>query len=194
MLTISAALALFISVMPVASGSEFEPDSIAGSLSEMYAVIADDLVAAARRMPAEKYGYRPTTEVRSFGQIVAHLAGSQFLYCAQAKGARFDPALLTKLGPVRKYSEATAASPPLDAPSKDELVALLDHGVAYCKETYGGMTDAAAVEAIGQGDRRTIRFRPLAENVAHSNEHYGNLVTYLRLEGLVPPSTERRKP
>jgi uncharacterized damage-inducible protein DinB len=170
-------------------------DTVSGNLVDLYAVVSGDLVAAARKMPADRYDYRPTPDVRSFGEIIGHLAGSQFLYCAQAKGGGFDRALATRLGPIRTYADGPtggANAVPTAAPSKETLVALLEEGVAFCRPIYDAMTDAAVVEPIGRGSQRTIRFRRLVENVAHDNEHYGNLVTYLRLNGLVPPSTERQ--
>jgi hypothetical protein len=171
------------------------PTSVSGNLADMYAVISGDIVAAARAMPEAKFDYRPTPDVRSFGQIVGHLLGSQFIYCAQAKGlgiGMMDKALLRRLGPIRTYAEAPTGTV-VAAPSKETILGLLDEGMAFCKEAYGPMTDAAAVEMIGKPGRLSLRLRPLMDNVAHNNLHYGNLVTYLRLNGLVPPSTERQK-
>jgi uncharacterized damage-inducible protein DinB len=187
-----ALLAALVLVPAIVTAQTPPVRPIMASLGGMYASVAADLSAAAERMPEESYEYRPTAAVRSFGQIVAHVAGAQFLYCAQAAGALFDRELLAKLGPMRRYSEAPAGAPDVKPPSKSALVALLNEGIAYCASVYATTTDAAAAKPVTMGGRETIRGRPLFENVAHNNEHYGNLVTYLRVNGLVPPSTERR--
>jgi uncharacterized damage-inducible protein DinB len=79
--------------------------------------------------------------------------------------------------------------------AKAGLVKALNDSIAYCDGVYGTMTDAAVVEMVkmGQGEKATqaMRGRPLIGNISHDNEHYGNIVTYLRIKGIVPPSTER---
>jgi hypothetical protein len=175
-------------VTPVLAG---EP-TFSAAAREMHTTMARDVVAAARVMPGDGFAYRPTPDVRSFGQIIGHVAGSQFLYCLQAGGPKFDRALIERLEPVRKHTDPAAPAPD-PAPSKEVLVALLDDGVAYCDAVHAAMTDAAAVAPVTIGARETIRIRPLLDNIAHTNEHYGNLVTYLRERGLVPPSTARSR-
>jgi uncharacterized damage-inducible protein DinB len=162
------------------------PPEAAGvrELGELFAATAADLAAAAEQMPEEAYGYRPTPAMRSFGQILAHVAGSQFLYCAQASGARLERELVARLEPLRRYSEAPAPDAE-SAPAKTTLVALLSGGIAFCDPVYRQASDPAAAG-------RTPRARPLLENLAHTSLHYGTLSVYLRLQGLVPPSTARR--
>jgi uncharacterized damage-inducible protein DinB len=183
-------IASLLSVSMLWAGTAAE-QTLRQSLSEMFETIAADFIAAARQMPADEYAYRPTPAVRTFGQIVAHVAGSQFLYCAQAAGRRFDGDVIARLEPVRRYSERVEASTGEPVPSREALVALLDEGVAYCRTALGEMTDAQLVETVTSRGRERIRARPFLENIAHTNEHYGNIVTYLRERGLVPPSTQR---
>ncbi len=172
-----------------AAAAPAEPTLVA-AVSEMYATVSADFVAAAKLMPAASYDYRPTPDVRAFGQIVGHVAGSQFLYCMQGGGAKFDRTLIARLDPIRRYADpATPSSEP--APAKDVVVALLEDGVRYCEAVLTGLTDASALAPITLGARQVSRVRPLLDNIAHTNEHYGNIVTYLRERGLVPPSTSR---
>jgi uncharacterized damage-inducible protein DinB len=75
--------------------------------------------------------------------------------------------------------------------TKAELVAALAKAVAYCDEVYGAMTDEKALALVKAGRTDMPAAALLFRNVSHTNEHYGNLVTYMRIKGLVPPSTER---
>ena len=135
---------------------------------------------SADQMPETEYGLRPTSQVRTFGQILAHIAGSNYVLCAAAKGER-NPH-------TEDEFEKTATT-------KAAIVTALNESLAYCDAAYDTLTDAAAVQLVtlpfdgGQG----IRVLPLMENTTHLNEHYGNLVTYFRVGGMVPPSTRRQQ-
>jgi uncharacterized damage-inducible protein DinB len=155
--------------------------SAGAELAGAFAVIAGDLRAAAEKMPAELYGFRPADGVRDFGQIIAHVAGGQFLYCSQAANQRLEPAVGKKLNDVRPFSDVETARN-ARVFEKAELVALLAESTAYCDKIYSNPSTST-----GTG------VKALVGNIAHANEHYGNLVTYLRMKGLVPPSTERRR-
>jgi uncharacterized damage-inducible protein DinB len=162
--------------LPGAAVGQQSPVSPAAALAQAFDTVAGDLRAAAEKMPAEDYGFRPVDGVRSFGQILAHVSGGHFLYCSQAAGTRLSPGLAKRLNDVRPFSDVETESKarPL---AKDELITLLAESIAFCEAVYDG--------EAGRSDA-------LIGNVAHANEHYGNLVTYLRLRGIVPPSTERR--
>jgi hypothetical protein len=157
----------------------FVPATAAAQTATRFAgafdVVSLDLAESAALMPADKYGYRPTPEVRSFGQIVAHVTGGQFLYCSQATGTKPPPDVFARLGAMRPFSDVATESKGR-AYQKDELVAFLAESIAFCKTAY----TAAGASA-----------RVLVDNIAHSSEHYGNLVIYLRQNGIVPPSTAR---
>ena len=126
------------------------------------------LLAAAEQMPEADYAFRPTPEVRTFGQLVAHIAEYQFIYCGQVKGEQQQPTIER------------------DKHTKAELIAALRQGFAYCDPVYTQITDAAGAQTTG---RRT-KLVQLMVNVSHNNEHYGNIVTYMRLRGKVPPSSQ----
>ena len=74
---------------------------------------------------------------------------------------------------------------------KAALVAAIKGATAYCDAVYKAQTDASLSEMVTMGQNQQPRGQLLVQNISHSNEHYGNLVTYMRLKGLVPPSTER---
>jgi uncharacterized damage-inducible protein DinB len=135
-----------------------------------------DVVAAAQKMPEENYSFKPTPEVRSFGQLVGHVADANFMFCALVSGETMP----------QKDIEKTKTS-------KADLVAALKESVAYCNKVYDGMTDAKGAELTKFMDFKLARLSVLTVNTAHTDEHYGNMVTYMRLKGLVPPTSENQQ-
>ena len=140
-----------------------------------WAAVTGYVLRSAEKMPEENYAFRPTPEVRSFGAILAHIADEHYLVCSADKGEKKDMAV-----------EKTKST-------KAEIVAALKDSVAYCDASYDALTDARATESIPFYGRGRARIGALQFNVLHDFEHYGNLITYLRLKGLVPPSSEPRK-
>jgi uncharacterized damage-inducible protein DinB len=155
--------------------------SMAASVKSMHAVIRRNLADAAAAMPAEDYGFKPTPQVRSFGELIGHLINGNFYFCSQARGE--------KMPSPTNYEKVA---------DKAALVKALGEALAYCDATYDATTDANAGEMVtvqGQtGSKPTTRGLVLVFNTTHNNEHYGNLVVYLRLKGHVPPSTARVQP
>lgn len=147
---------------------------LSAAIKGMFDGVKRNIVEAADKMPEADYGFKPTPEVRSFGEIVGHLANANFLFCSQAKGEK-SPA-------TENFEKKTA---------KADLSKGLKDSVAYCDGVYGSLTDASGMEMVKAGNSEVPRSAPLIRNMAHNNEHYGNLVTYLRLKNIVPPSTER---
>ena len=138
--------------------------------------VKNNVVRAAEKMPEENYAFKPVPEVRSFGQLTGHIADSQFMICSAAKSEKRDPAGVEKT-----------------KTTKADLVAALKESVSYCDSAFADLTDAKAVEMVKMFGRERSRLAALYANTSHSNEHYGNLVTYMRIKGLVPPSSEPRK-
>lgn len=134
-----------------------------------------NLVKAAEKMPEEHYSFRPTPEVRTFGQLVGHVADAQYLFCGAVKG-----------GEVPKPGVEKSKT------SKADLVAALKEAMAYCDATYSGLTDADAATNVKFFGRERTKLSVLNFNMGHNFEHYGNIVTYMRIKGLVPPSSEGR--
>ena len=134
-----------------------------------------NLTQSADKVSDADYAFQPTKDVRTFGQIIAHVANTQFNYCSVAKG---EP------NPNKDDIEKTAMT-------KAAIVKALADSFAYCDTVYLTLTDAKALELIKVGQNEVPRAARLISNIAHDNEHYGNLVTYMRIKGYVPPSTER---
>jgi uncharacterized damage-inducible protein DinB len=151
------------------------PNPITASEKGFYGVVSGEVIAAAEKMPEENYSFKPTPDVRSFGQLVGHVADAQYLFCSMAIGEPNAP----------KAIEKTKTSKP-------DLVAALREGVAYCNKAFGGMTDAQGSQMIKMMNFDVARLTVLSVNTAHTDEHYGNMVTYLRLKGIVPPSSEKQ--
>ena len=143
-----------------------------------FASIRDYVTRAAEKMPAAKYDYRPVPEVRTFGQIIAHVADDQFNLCAPVKGETRHDA----------YSQIEHT-----ITTKAALVDTLKKAFAYCDAAYAPIADATAAEAVHMGKSTRSRLAMLQWNVWHTWEHYGNLVTYLRINHIVPPSSEPTK-
>ena len=131
------------------------------------------VAASAEKMPADQYGFKPTPEVRSFGELVAHLANEHYLLCAPLKG---EPNPMEKVD----FEKTTA---------KAELVKAINDSIAYCDAAYTAAKDEAKTTTPFSATRRGTPFSTMLLNVTHDNEHYGNIITYLRMKGIVPPSS-----
>jgi len=155
--------------------------SMASSAKTMHSSIRRNMAEAAELMPASEYSFKPTPDVRSFAQLVGHVAFGNYLMCSQAVGEK-SPA-------TGNYEQMT---------DKAQLVKALNDSLAYCDRIYEATTDAnfnqaATVGGLGPNipQAPTIRGAVLWFNVTHNNEHYGNIIVYLRLKGKTPPSTAR---
>jgi uncharacterized damage-inducible protein DinB len=148
---------------------------ITASEKGFYTVVSGEVIAAAEKMPEENYSFKPTPDVRSFGQLVGHVADAQYGFCSTATG---EP------NPMKAIEKTKT--------SKADLVAALKDAVAYCNKAYVGMTDAQGSQTVKMMNYNVARLTVLTVNTAHTDEHYGNMVTYLRLKSIVPPSSERR--
>ncbi len=147
---------------------------ISASQSKMYTMLSGMVISAAEKMPEENYSYQPTPDVRSFGQLVGHLADSQYYFCGLATGD-------TKSPPGVEKSKT----------AKAELIAALREAVGYCSKAYAGMTDSRGGEMVKLMNTDFARLAVLAGNTAHDYEHYGNMATYMRLKRIVPPTSEK---
>ena len=139
-----------------------------------YARLKNILSRSAEKMPEENYSFKPVDTVRSYGQIVGHVADAQYLFCSLALGEK-NPGL---------DIEHTKTS-------KADLVVALNTAFAYCDKAYDSMTDASATQTIKLFGNEAPRMSALLVNNMHNMEHYGNLVTYMRIKGIVPPSSEQ---
>jgi len=145
------------------------------AIKARYDTVKHDIVDAAEAMPESEYSFRATTQVRTFAEIVGHIADSQNFFCGVAAGGNPE------------YADAIEKS----GGAKAALVKALKESVATCDEVYGGTDAANALALVPAGKGDALRGMMLLDNVSHDNEHYGNIVTYMRLKGHVPPSTAR---
>jgi uncharacterized damage-inducible protein DinB len=149
-------------------------DPMSKETKQLYTTVKGYILKSAEKMPESNYAFKPSPEVRNYAAILGHLADDQFFFCSAAKGETKD----TKI-----EKEVT---------SKAALLEELKTAFAYCDSAYDALTDTAAptMMKFGQGERTLSGI--LNFNVAHDFEHYGNLITYLRIKGLVPPSSEKQ--
>jgi len=168
----SIAFALAVAFTNGAMPALAQDKSLSADVRTDYQTVRDYFVRAAEKMPEADYAFRPTPEVRTFGQQVAHVADDQYNLCAPAKGE-------TRKAAYQEIEHTLSA--------KGDLVAALKQAFAYCDGAYNALTDASGTQLVGGGK---TRFAMLNWNMWHTWEHYGNIVVYLRIKGLVPPSSE----
>ncbi|MDQ6666296.1 MAG: DinB family protein [Acidobacteriota bacterium] len=155
--------------------AQTSPDPLIAGQKVVYGIVKNNIIKAAEKMPEENYAFKPTPEVRSFGQLVGHVADAQYGFCSAASGEK-NPAPGIEKGKT----------------SKADLVQGLKDGFAYCDKVYDGMTDAQAAQIVKFFGRDSAKLTVLSFNTAHDDEHYGNMVTYMRLKNIVPPSSESK--
>jgi hypothetical protein len=147
--------------------------SAAATLKRSYTGIKTNFVKAAEKMPEENYSFKPVDAVETFGQRVAHIA---------------DPQLATCTGMMGERKTGTAKS----KTSKADLVAALKESFDACDKAVDALTDANAMEAVSAGRGQQPRIAALYGLVVHANEVYGAMGVYMRIKGIVPPSSEGR--
>lgn len=130
-----------------------------------------NLIEAARAMPTEHYAFKLTPPQRAYADWVEHTAGMNLRVCATAQGAT---------APVARKTDG----------SKDEVVQAIEASFTFCDAVLSGMNDAQALRVISESPRRTA-LDSLLGLVANLNSHYGNMVGYLRMKGITPPTTAR---
>ena len=128
---------------------------------------------AAQMLPDSLFNWRPVPTVRTFAELFGHIAGSEMMFCADATGDK------------AKEEDAVEKS----AKTKAALIAALKDAAKYCQTAYS-MSDADAAKTMQLFGRERTKIFALTENATHDWEHYGNLVTYLRIKGFVPPSSQ----
>lgn len=143
-----------------------------GAVEEQWRSITGYLTQVAEETAEADYGWKPTESVRSIGAMIGHVAGAQYLICAAALG-----------DPPRDEDEVERS-----ATTKAALVAALKASTEYCARAYA-QADRALMAGTSLFGGENTRFGALVLNATHNGEHYGNLITYLRIRGIVPPSS-----
>lgn len=139
-------------------------------LSAAYKSVKNNLLKSAEKMPEENYGFKPSPEMRSFAEVLEHVVAAQTHTCGAVVGDQ-------SMG-------NTAAT------TKAEVLTGLNAAFAECDKAYDSLTDANAAEMIKTPRGERSRLGALAGNIAHDNEQYGTLSVYMRLKGVIPPSSD----
>jgi DinB superfamily len=170
---------VFLSVAPAAAQVPAgQTITLSIAIQRGYAGVKQNLSEMAAKMPEGDYTFKPgpAPEMRTFGQLFAHVANAQFGSCAVAKG-------------VANPNQGKNLENELK--TKAEFVKALADSFAFCDDAYSALTDQNATEMVTQGQNTIARAALLANNVSHDNEMYGTGAVYMRAKGMVPPSTER---
>jgi uncharacterized damage-inducible protein DinB len=176
MLAATVGLALLPSSLfaqPATAATAANPSTQA--VKGQFAMIKTNVAKSAAKLPEDLYAFKPVPEVRSVGQLFGHIADAQFMMCAAAAG---------ETAPQGGIEKAKT--------TKADLAKAIDEANAYCDKVIAGMNDTKGMEIVRFLGGPTPRLNVLTFNIAHTDEHYGNLVTYMRLKGIVPPSSEGR--
>ncbi len=151
------------------------PAGPAAEVLRAYNGLKPNILKAAENTPADLYQVKPTPEVRTFARVVNHIIEAQNGTCLVATGG----------------SRADAVKPPSDTAEKTVIVDALKASFALCDKAYAGVTDANALDLLAAGPAKRSRLGLLWGNVSHDNEQYATLALYMRVKGLVPPSSEK---
>jgi uncharacterized damage-inducible protein DinB len=154
------------------------PQTMSMFLQGQYANLKRNLAGAAEKMPAEHFSFRPTPEVRTYAELFAHTIDTQIYFCNLMKGG---------VNPIAGKNLERSVT------DKAGVVQMVKDGFAYCDEVFASLSEEklAAMLTLGVAPKtyQAAAGNQAAMVVVHGNEHYGNLVTYMRIKGIVPPSS-----
>ena len=173
-----ATLAALAMAVPAIAQSAPSQNPFSDSLRSQWRSVRTYYQKSAEQMSEENYSFRPTDQVRTFGEIIAHVAGANYGICSAAKGE------------TSQYTEDYFVE---HAKTKAEIVKAANDSIAYCDQAFAAATDRSLSEMVPNPfdpKAQIPRGAVLVENIGHVNEHYGNLVTYMRIKGMVPPSSQ----
>lgn len=156
---------------PAPMHASASPSSALADVRAHWRTLSGFVLRSAKAVPETRYAYRPTDGVRSFAELFVHVAGAQSMFCAMTLG------------------EKPPAEDAVKATSKAEIIAALEHSNADCERAYA-QSDFDAAATIDVFGAPHSRLYALVMNATHDAEHYGNIVTYMRLTGMVPPSSQ----
>jgi uncharacterized damage-inducible protein DinB len=158
----------------IANAQTTDPNPVAASVKEIYNRHSKYLAAAAAEMPADKYGYHPTPDQWTFGKIVAHVAQANLAVCSMISDI-----------PAPSVPKISETDP------KDKLAAVLKTSLDFCDQALAKLQDSSMGDTITYfGGVKKPRSRAVVELVADLNDHYSQLASYLRMNGMVPPSVK----
>jgi len=166
-----ALTSLLIAIPAVAFAQNANP--LTANAKLQFGALTGLVLRSAEKVPEDTYSFRATPEVRSMAELLGHVADALFSMCSTAGGGK----------PPRTGIEKAVTAKPA-------LIAALKEAVSYCNTVFDGMTDQKGTETVPFYFGPTPRLSVLYFSVTHTYEHYGNLVTYMRLKNIVPPSSE----
>jgi uncharacterized damage-inducible protein DinB len=164
-----------LSIILTCAAMSQTPDlkTMSGYPKLVQAQVTSWIESAAEKMPEGEYAFRPDPAVRSFGEILGHIADANYLFCSSVLG---------ESNPSPNIEKTKTA--------KAELTSALRDAFSYCNRAYSALTDENAHETVTAFGQERNRLGVLWFNASHNLEHYGNLAVYMRTKGIVPPSSE----
>jgi len=165
-------IALFASFAVASALQAQNLSSVVTEVQQSYESVKSNLMKSAEKVPDEDYSFKPTPEIRSFGEVMGHVVAAQSHTCGAILG------------------QQSAAHSKLE--TKSEIVSGLKDAFAQCDKAYASLTGANATEMIKTGRGERTRIGALIGNTTHDVEQYSILSVYMRLKGIVPPSSERK--
>jgi uncharacterized damage-inducible protein DinB len=149
-----------------------QDNPLSTEIKARYTGIKNNLMRMAEKVPDADYSYKPVDTIRTFGGLVGHVADAQAGACGRLKGEQ------KSLGASSKTAKA-------------ELVAALKESFDYCDAVYDSLKDSDLNQMIGTAPRQVSKSATAWGLIVHSNEEYGYMAVYLRMKGIVPPSSDR---
>lgn len=165
-----AGSALLLATLP---SSAFAQDAYTKAAKAQWDMIKANLSKTAAKVPEDVYAFKPTPEVRTFGQLIGHVTDANFGICATAGGTK---------PPQTGFEKGKT--------SKADLSKGLDDSIAFCDSVIAGLDDAKGAQTVSFFRQQMPKLSVFNFNIQHANESYGTLVAYMRLKGIVPPSSE----
>jgi uncharacterized damage-inducible protein DinB len=167
----------FLAVIGLCSAACLAQDAITKDALGMWTMASGYVKASAEKIPENLYSFKATPEVRSVAQLIGHIANANYAICSGASGMKSDK----KGGNLEMLT------------AKADLLKALDESVAFCNAAAGSLTAANSMETAKVFGMEKTRLGWFFFNAGHNWEHYGNLVTYMRLNKIIPPSSEPKK-
>ena len=172
-LGVAAILTALVTMSLAAQPPADQPDLLLASIQQAARHVRSVFTTAAEQMSEEDYAFKPTPEVRSFGQLLAHVAGTNYWFCSTATGEK---------APVSDVEKTIT--------TRADIQRTLAESFDYCERAYAAMADDAKAKALKQFMGKPLpALAVLNFRTYHSLLHWGNAITYMRLRGKVPPST-----
>jgi len=174
-------LALLAFASALSAQQEFKPSAspVSDAVRRSLAGLSKNLVESAELMPADKYGYHPTEAQMTFGKLVVHIVQTNVVICSGIGDLPAPPDLL-------KLAETEP---------KDTLVAGIRQSFTFCTDAVGKVTDAHLGDEVSMMGRRTGQSRAAAMITITNDwaDHYSTAASYLRMNGILPPSAQPKK-